>query len=526
MAKHVITNIVGQSSRYDLAKVSNSYTLNMYEETVDGNESYVNKILRPINGYKKVCDIPGTCRGMYTVSIGYNNRPVTYTVFDDTLYLINNETNQPFAIGQIPNGSSTVHFAQTSNLYGFHTHLVLVDGISCYAVDTQIKPALQIEDFTPIQLPFRDETNNVYIKPSHIAYLHGYIVVNDSDSDSFYITYKFPFQRNSAGENVNDGTVDKNIFMFDSPEWGKTGQSEEAYWQPDKITSIVSNSTRLFTFGDTSFQMFQYTNDLNVPFNSPDSAAQMIGLKAVDSVCQLGNIIIWLGASDIGNNGVYVNRGGTEAERVSTPAIEREISKFSTIADAKAQIWQANQHIFYVLDFPTANKTYCYDLTEKSWTERASLDNQNLLKSWRYSNATLNPNGNVWQTAEGCIVEQTEEKWNEHDNNPILRLRRGGVIYSDQSHFIINNIEVSTNNGQYSSDFYSNGAQMMMRYTADGSDWTDLETVDIGYTGNYDYDCIFYNFGMAKVFTIELSCSDNVPFALYSIKINVDTMAF
>lgn len=518
MAKHVIQNIVGQSSKYDLAKVSNSYTLNMFEETVDANESYVNKVLRPIPGYKTVCNIEGTCRGMFTVSIGYNGNPTTYVVFDDTLYLINNETNTPFEIGKIPYGSSQIHFVQTGNRQGYHTHLVFVDGISCYAVDTQLLPALQIEDFTTIQLPMRDVQNNVYITPSHIAYLYGYIAVNDSETDLFYISYPFPFERGTP--------VDKNIFMFDSAEWGKTGQSIQAYWQPDKCSAIVSNGTRLFAFGPSSFQIFQYTNDVNIPFSSPDTAAKLIGLKAINSVCQLGNIIVWLGSSDLGNNGIYINYGGTEADRVSTPAIEREISKFNNITDAVAQIWQENQHIFYIIDFPTANKTYCYDITEKSWTNRASLKDDNTLISWRYKNATMNSNGKIWQTAPGVIVEQTEEKWNEHDDKPILRLRRGGVIYSDQSHFYINAIEVNINNGQYSEDFYKEQAKLMMRFTADGSNWSDLEYVDIGYTGEYDYDAIFYNFGIAKVFTIELSCSDNIPFALYNIKINTDTMAY
>lgn len=518
MAKHIVTNIVGQSSKYDLAKISNAYTLNMFEETVDSNESYVNKVLRPIHGMKTVCNIEGNCRGMFTVSIGYNGNPTTYAVFDDTLYLINNETNAPFEIGKIPNGSSQIHFAQTGNRFGYHTHLVFVDGSNCYAVDTQILPALQVEDFTTIQLPMRDVDNNIFITPSHIAYLYNYIVINDSETDAFYVSYPAPFERGTP--------VDKNIFMYDSAEWGKAGQSIQADWQPDKCTAIVSNGTRLFTFGPTSFQMFQFTADINIPFSSPDTAAMLIGLKAINSVCQLGNIIVWLGASDLGNNGIYVNRGGVEAQRVSTPAIEREISTFATIEDATAQLWQENQHIFYIIDFPTANKTFCYDLTENSWTNRASLKDDNTLISWRYKNATMNGKGKIWQTAPGVIVEQTDEKWNEHDDTPILRLRRGGVIYSDHSNFAINAIEVNVNNGQYSEEFYKKPVQMMMRFTADGSNWSDLEYVDIGFTGDYDYDAIFYNFGIAKVFTIELSCSDNVPFALYSIKIDADTLSF
>lgn len=66
----------------------------------------------------------------------------------------------------------------------------------------------------------------------------------------------------------------------------------------------------------------------------------------------------------------------------------------------------------------------------------------------------------------------------------------------------------------------------MMRFCPDGGVFTDAEYVDIGSVGDYDYDCIFYNFGIAKVFTIELSCSDNVPFALYDVKIDADQVGF
>ena len=517
---HTVTNIVGQTSKYDLAKVSQSYTLNMFEETVDANESYVQKVLRPIPGYKTITTtIHGNCRGMFTVPNGYKGKPATYAVFDDTLYLIMND-KWPLAVGQLTPGSSPVHFAVTGNREGFSSHLVIVDGNACYAVPTQVLPAVQTASFKIIQLPYRTAERLQTIQPTHVAYLYGYIVVNDSGTDNFYISYQFPFERKTEGD-----VVDDNIFQVGSEEWGYTGQYQQSYWQPDNTNALVANGSRLFTFGEKSYQLFQYTNDLNVPFNSPDTAAKNIGLKAIDSLCQIADIMLWLGSSDIGNNGIYLNKGGVESERVSTPAIERQLAKLKTVKDARAQIWQDNQHIFYVINFPSGNLTLCYDITEQSWTNRCSIDDKNNQKSWRYEFATMNSDGKIWQACKEGIVEQTEDNWTEHDGNPILRLRRGGVIYSNYQNFIINNIELSTNNGQYNK-FYEDSVKMMMRFSTDGSTWSDEEVVDIGHTGDYDYDTIFYNFGLAKVFTIEFSCSENVPFALYNIKINADECSF
>ena len=521
MARKFVSNIVGTISRYDLAKIGKGFTLNMFEETTNANENYVSKVLRPINGYKKVCDVEGECRGLFTVSNGYKGNPSTYGVFGNKLYLFLDDTLQPFEIGTITIGSNKVHFAETGNSKGFDSRLVLVDGYNCFAVDTQIKPANQVDDFTQIELPYRNyeegSTDNVRIQPTHCAYLYGYLIVNDKDTDNCYLTYQFPFERND-----DNNEVDMNIFMVDSEEWGNLGQYFQSYYRPDNTTAIVANGSRLYTFGQKSIQMYQYANDLNVPFNSPDTASQPIGLKAVDSLVQLGTTMVWLGSNDVGNNGIYTCDTNMNLSRISTPQIERELGQAKTVFDAKAQIWQSEQHIFYCLTVPSLKKTYCFDLTEQSWSERCSLNDANERVVWRYNNACMDGKGNIIQSFEGGLAKQVNNKWNEHDGKPILRLRRGGVVHSNYKNFIVNNIEVMTNNGQYALISPDTDAVIMMRFCADGGDWSDLEYCEIGKQGQYDYDAIFYDFGMAKDFTIELSCTDNVPFGLFGICINAD----
>ena len=516
--KKFVQNIVGSTKRYDLSKIGQSYTLNMFVETTDSNDNYVSQVLRPIPGYELVCNIEGKCRGLKTVSNGYKGLPTTYAVFDDKLYLISNSSNAPVYIGSMTFGSDPVSFAETGNSQGkFHSHLVIADGNNLYAVDTQISPAKQKQDFSLVELPYRDYETGSRIHPTHCCYLYGYLVVNDKDTDLFYVSYQFPWEREV------DGELDTNVFMVGSEEWGYAGQNIQAYWSSDNTIALVCNGSRLYTFGTRSFQMFQYTNDLNVPFNSPDTCAKAIGLKAKHAIAQLGTNIVWLGSNDTGNNGIYLLTEGMNCSRISTPQMEREIASFTTVDDCSAQIWSMEQHTFAVFTFPSANKTYCYDIVENSWSERCSLGEKNQRNMWRYDFATLSAKGEIWQSFEGGIARQTSLKWDEHDGNPILRLRRGGVIQTNYQNFIINSIEIMTNNGQYE---ICDKGQMMMRYSVDGGTWTDSEVVDIGNVGDYDYDCIFYNFGMGKCFTIELSCTDNIPFAIYGLKIDIDECCF
>lgn len=517
--KQFIQNIVGSNRRYDLTKIGQSYTLNMFTETVDSNENYVSQVLRPIPGYKLVCNIPGRCRGIYTVSNGYTGYPITYAVYDDKVFLIQEHTHQPYLVGEIAYGSDPVHFCETGNSQEkFHAHLVIADGNCLYAVDTQISPARQRDNFSMVELPYKDYENGVRIHPTHCCYLYGYLVVNDKDTDLFYVSYQFPWER----DNENN-TLDDNVFQVGSEEWGYMGQNIQSYWSPDNTTALICNGSRLYTFGKKSFQMFQYTNDLNVPFNSPDTCAKAIGLRAKNAICQLGTSVMWLGSNDIGNNGIYLLSDGMNCTRVSTPEMEREIASFSSLDDCSAQIWSQEQHTFAVFSFPSAGKSYCYDIIEGTWSERCSLDEQNNKVLWRYNFACLSSEGDIWQSFDGGIAKQVNDYWLEHDGTPILRLRRGGVIQTNYENFVINSIEVMTNNGQY--EHIDNG-KLMMRYSVDGGTWTDSEIVDIGAVGNYDYDCVFYNFGLGKCFTIELSNSQNIPFALYGLKIDADVCCF
>ena len=171
MSKHIIQNLVGSSSKYDLAKVSQSFTMNMYQETVDQNDSYVNRILRPIKGYKVFQNITGKCRGLYTCADGK-----IYTVFDNDLWLVSN--NIHYLIGTLAPSDNIVHFAETGagvfdrrtlEKKDFPSHLVMVDGNAIYAVDTSLRPGQQAVDFTTITLPTRDAEHIEPIKPTQIA---------------------------------------------------------------------------------------------------------------------------------------------------------------------------------------------------------------------------------------------------------------------------------------------------------------------------------------------------------------------
>ena len=62
---------------------------------------------------------------------------------------------------------------------------------------------------------------------------------------------------------------------------------------------------------------------------------------------------------------------------VSTPAVSDEIATYATTADAIGYTYQDDTHEFYVLNFPTADRTWVYDASmppEFAWHRRLSYD--------------------------------------------------------------------------------------------------------------------------------------------------------
>ena len=145
--------------------------------------------MRTVQGKVKAADIEGVCRGMYSVSRGYDNRPVLHAVFDHTLYLIN-EDNSYNEIATINSSGSECYMWETGSYDSAHPHLIIVDGTSVNAVNTGISIGDQQMDFRSIQLPVRVNSKNS-INPTHCAYLYGYLIINNAGTDAFYASYQY-----------------------------------------------------------------------------------------------------------------------------------------------------------------------------------------------------------------------------------------------------------------------------------------------------------------------------------------------
>jgi hypothetical protein len=532
----LIENIVGGQEVSDIRIANLSECINMYIET-QGDGASATTLIRSINGSTKLTDVDRDnrrCRGIFEASRGADGFPVLFAVFGPRLYCITNVDGQYVATeiySSLTNTDEPVSMCETGGEGSAHPHLIVVDGANVIACNTELSPEdmrdPSLDGCRSIALPYRvrqddPEQPTQRIIPTHCAYLYGYLVVNDAGTDAFYTSYQYPFERNEMN---NENAIDYDIFMINSTHPTEVGYKDYGFvtyseWSPDNTTALVSNSTLLYTFGPKSTQIFTYNSDVEAPFVSPTNAANSIGIKAVRSLACVGDYVFYLGASAIGENGIYYWRAN-QLTKISTPDIERHISKMKNPSDAVGQCWTESGHMFYALTFYEDDYTYVYDILEQKWHRRSSkAEKTNIQHYWRLLFATLHDSKIMFGTEDGKLVYLDPNKYEEYDGRPMVRIRRSGMMMNNYQDYIVNSVRLIANLGDF--DNANLNPKIMMRYAESGGNFSNQEIGMLGNQGRYDWVLEWWRLGLHNICCLEFSCSDPVNFAILGAKISYD----
>ena len=178
-----------------------------------------------------------------------------------------------------------------------------------------------------------------------VQFIDGYFVVNKPGTGQFQISSLY-------------GTD------FDALDFAT------AEGAPDLLVSLIVDHRELWLFGQTSTEVFFNSGNADFPFERIQGAFVEHGCTAPQSVAKLDNSVFWLSADDRGQ-GVVMRATGYQPQRVSTHAVEFALGQYATLSDAVAWTYQQEGHAFYVLSFPAAGRTWCFDASTGLWHERA-----------------------------------------------------------------------------------------------------------------------------------------------------------
>jgi len=183
-----------------------------------------------------------------------------------------------------------------------------------------------------------------------VSYLDGYFVFNEPNSQKIWVTQ------------LLDGTsIDPLDFA-------------SAEGSPDGVVAVLTDHRELWVFGTDTTEVWYNAGQIDFPLVRIQGAFNELGCAAPYSVAKMDNQIYWLGKDARGQGMVY-RAAGYVGQRISTHAIEWQLQEYSNISDATGYTYQQDGHSFYVLNFPSANTTWVYDVATGAWHERAAFAN-------------------------------------------------------------------------------------------------------------------------------------------------------
>ena len=442
----------------------------------------------------------GAGRGLYAASSGQ-----LYAVVGSNLYAVSSSWTFTL-VGALKTSSGMVSMADNQTL------MCLVDGPNGYSVNLVGNTFAQISD-------------PAFYGADKVDFADTFFIFNKPATGQFYIS------------------PSNSLTGFDPLYYAtKIGAS-------DLLATVAVVHRELWLIGaQKSSEIWINQGGTDFPFGIMNGAFIQHGCEAKYSVAQMGDALFWLSQDNQGGK-IVVRGQGYQTQRVSTHAIEAAMSSYSTVSDAVGWTYQQQGHQFYVLTFPTADKTWCLDIVTGEWHERVWLDTNGAEHRHRGISAAYAYGVNVvqdWQT--GALYALDLNNYTDA-GQPIIR-RRGfphmqsdgkRVFYSafiadmeagtdpasisqaspayvlaaDGSGNIIKPDVVPVYLGMDSGSFLANPQSVYLRYSDDrGATWSNPIDGGMGYTGQYVTSILFRRLGMARDRVFELFWSAPIKTAL------------
>lgn len=333
--------------------------------------------------------------------------------------------------------------------------------------------------------------------PTHVTYLDGYFIVNKGASDSFYI---------SSQE--------------DPTQWAALDFAV-AQSSPDNILAHTANQKDLYLCGETTTQVYYNSGNADFPFDPYPNGVMQAGIQAKHSLVSTIHGVFWLGRSKEGEIRV-VKALGLQPQVVSTPDIDWQISQFTDSTDAVAWIEQDGDRTLYVINFPTADKTYCYDVylpKEIGWFEKKSFG----VGRWRAS-------GYGAIGAKRIIGDYINSNFYTLDfttfdeNGAILeRIRRAQIIHEDKKELTINELVLDAQVGVGLTTGQGSDPMIMLRYSHDGAQtWSSELWEQLGKIGERNTEVYWHKLGAERDWIFEVKVTDPVEFNIIGAYVDAE----
>lgn len=416
--------------------------------------------------------VAGECRAIYTSTTGRR-----YDVIGSTVYYVD-ASNTYKSLGSLTTIAGPVS--------------IIDNGTSAFIVDgTQIGFTINLTSNVMKQC-----TDPAFYGADKVDYVDGYFIFNQPSTPHFYISL------------FNDITFDPLDIA-----------SKSTY--PDNLVTHAVMHREIWLFGELTTEVWYNTGATDFTFGRMPGVFIEHGCAAKHSVAKIDLALFWL-SKDLQGQGIVFAGKNYAAERISTHALEQEFATYGTISDAVGFSYLQGGHAFYVLTFPSANKTWCFDTATGQWHQRAYLETDGSFSRHRMNCHSSNGGRNLvgdWQNGNVYILDPNAYTDN---GNSIERIRSFPHIDgSDGNRVLFRQFiaDMEVGNGLPGD---TAPPEIRLRWSDDrGASWGNAVTASLGKLGEFLTSIQWQRLGYARDRVFELSWSAPVKTALNGAWVDV-----
>lgn len=352
------------------------------------------------------------------------------------------------------------------------TDAVIVDGCSGYKLTLVNNAVSQI-------------TDEAFYGANVVDYLDGYFILDRPDTNQWYIS------------GLHEVT-------FDALDFASVEGSA------DPIVRHIVDHREVWFFKRNNIEVWVDSGGADYPFTRTSTSMQ-VGCSARFSVVQMDNSLIWLGSDKSGSLAVYRAQGYQPA-RISTEAIDFAISQYSTVSDAIAYAYEQEGHTFYVLTFPTANATWCFDAATGQWHERLWRNPNDCSMNRHRSNCHIAFGGeHVVGDWENGNLYALDMDYYSDNGNPLPRIRTTGYVANpDNFWMLFDSLHVDLEAGIGLQYGQGSDPKAVLEWSDKAKVWSNQHETPIGKAGEYNTRAKWTRLGRSRSRVFRLTISDPV----------------
>ena len=331
------------------------------------------------------------------------------------------------------------------------------------------------------------------------AQLDGYFIALDTSTSTIYLS------------DLLDGTT-----------WDAT-QYQQRLIESDPWVSIAVLNRQLWLLGSLTSEVWFDSGKTPFPFEPHPSGLVLYGCAAPYSTVVTGETLVWLAATKDGI-GQVVQTTDFTPDVVSSLAVSTALAGYSTIGNAIGDSYSEIGHTFYVLTFPTEQKTWAFDITPnmplpspQRWAERGTwISEENVYEAWHpcystYQNSELL----ILDHTSGVLYRLSHSVGTDVDGRVIRRVRRPPSLFAQNEVLRVSAFQLFLEPGLGLVSGQGSDPQVSLRISGDGGKTFGNELWSgAGKIGKFGARTRWLRCGSGRRWMPEVVVSDPIPWRL------------